>query len=383
MNPPAGSNRRRPMEWLREKSPAVHHFMTREDRPYPLIREVGVAGLVVVVVLAALWGGTGQSFPDEAPVVVIESGSMMHCKIPMSYPCDPERYGRIGTIDPGDLVFVRDVDGREDVVPFAEGGRASYGMDGDVVIYRKDGSETQTPIIHRAMAWLQIHDNFTYSVPGLGIRFADDLNDPALGPESPYGLPRNYAAQLETEVNHRIQCYENNLQGAGCFGLEPLDDVPSPSDFSGFITRGDNNPSADQPGISRLPVQPGWILGKARGEVPWLGLVKLGFTDVTGKYFSGQPTSHYERAPGDLKTMLFVSLGVLIGTPLILEAMLKRRRATAEAAAANADPANYGGTESSDALIGDELAPSPPAGGPEEADADQPAPSGGQDEEKL
>ncbi len=318
------------MEWLREKSPAVHHFMTREDRPYPLVREVGVAAVVVVVVLAALWGGTGQSFPGEAPVVVIESGSMMHCKVPMSFPCDPERYGRVGTIDPGDLVFVRDVDTADDITTFADGGKSRYGMAGDVIIYRKDGNDLQTPIIHRAMAWLQVHDNFTYSVPALGIRYAEDLNDPLLGPDSPYGLPRNYAGQLETEITRRIDCYERNLQGSGCFGLEPRDDVPAPSDFSGFITRGDNNGQADQPGISRLPVQASWVLGKARGEVPWLGLVKLGFTDVTGKYFSGQPTSHYERAPGDLKTMLFISLGILIGTPLIVEAALKRRRSLAD-----------------------------------------------------
>ncbi len=359
MNPPAGADRRRPMEWLEEKAPAVHRFMTREDQPYPILREVGVAVLVVVVVLAALWGGTGQDFPDEAPVVVIESGSMMHCKVPMSIQCEPERYGRIGTIDPGDLVFVRDIDGRSDILTYAAGGKERYGDAGDVIIYRKDGSTTQTPIIHRAMAWVQVHDNFTYSVPELDIHYAADLNDPALGPESRYGLPRNYANQLESEINRRIDCYERDLEGSGCFGLQPLDEVPSPSDFSGFITRGDNNPSADQPGISRLPIQPDWVIGKARGEVPWLGLVKLGFTDITGKYFTGQPTYHYERAPGDLKVMLFVSLGVIIGTPLAAEFVLNRRRAAREA-----DEALHGSGSSE--ILDDATAEDvpPPAGEP-------------------
>ena len=69
-----------------------------------IAREAMLALGLVVLLLGSMWVATG-SFP---PMVVVESGSMMH-----------EEEGSLGAIDPGDLVLVMDP-GRVDIVTFVE-----------------------------------------------------------------------------------------------------------------------------------------------------------------------------------------------------------------------------------------------------------------------
>ena len=69
-----------------------------------IAREAMLALGLVVLLLGSMWVATG-SFP---PMVVVESGSMMH-----------EEEGSLGAIDPGDLVLVMDPD-RVDIVTFVE-----------------------------------------------------------------------------------------------------------------------------------------------------------------------------------------------------------------------------------------------------------------------
>ena len=107
-----------------------------------IAREIMLALGLVVLLLGSMWVATG-SFP---PMVVVESGSMMH-----------EDDGSLGAIDPGDLVLVMDPD-RIEIVTFVEAteagsddfGYESHGMAGDVIIYRKNGG-SDTPVIHRAL----------------------------------------------------------------------------------------------------------------------------------------------------------------------------------------------------------------------------------------
>ncbi len=274
----------------------IYRFLVKGDGPIPFLREIVGSLVVVGIILAALWGGTGQSFPDEAPVVVVESGSMMHCTNGVGSPsatCVGESFGRVGTIDPGDLVFVKAVDGKDDVETYAAGGKVRHGYSGDVIVYHKNGDDKQTPIIHRAMFWLQIHGDGTYSVPELGIHRRSDLNHPRLTSDE-YGLGSDYHKVLE----------RNNA---------------GPED-SGYVTRGDNNQKADQPGISQMPIQPDWILGKARGEVPWMGLIKLRVSDFT----SG--TNFYADAPKDLRQILIGVVVLLVAIPFAIEMAFKLRR---------------------------------------------------------
>lgn len=284
-------------DWFKEKAPPVHKFLTRRDRPYPLVRELlaGILGLLFLVTL--LYGLTGQSLQGGYPVVVVTSGSMMHCS---NYPsqfsqigsgCDETSYGRIGTIDPGDLVFVRHISGTDQVDTKAKAGASGhYGESGDVVVYRPHRAEVDqqvTPIIHRALFWLEVTPNRTVK---------------AL--ESPGGPAIN--ATVEQRLAGCVLTSREGLTAA----------------MSGFVTRGDNNLAADQcpsPSFSFDPVRLDYILGKARGELPWIGLVKLFVDDVTGH------TSNFDNAGGDSKVMLLVTVIVLIGAPWIIDIVLRRR----------------------------------------------------------
>ena len=107
------------------------------------LREALLAIGLVLLILGSLWIATGQ-FP---PMVVVESGSMMH---------DTED-GSLGAIDPGDLVLVMNPN-RVNIVTYVEAmeednqnfGYTSHGMEGDVIIYSKNGG-SDTPVIHRAI----------------------------------------------------------------------------------------------------------------------------------------------------------------------------------------------------------------------------------------
>ncbi|MCA1811112.1 MAG: hypothetical protein LC623_03765 [Halobacteriales archaeon] len=287
--------------WLRERAPGLHRFLTRSDTPYPAVREVLAGAAVILVLLGALYGATAQPIAGGYPVVVVTSGSMMHCANAandgtgpsLGKDCSALSYGRIGTIDPGDLVFVRRVGDRSDVATLAQGGGGTYGKAGDVVVYRPSGRADVTPIIHRALFWVQVNDSDrTFSVPDLGIFHQPSLDQAAV-----------------TALTH---C---TLAGNGVHGRWAGAD-------SGFITKGDNNQVADQcpGGITPTPARIDWVLGKARGELPWVGLIKLFVDDWRGA------TRNFSNAGGDAKVMLVVSLGVLVALPYATTALRRAMR---------------------------------------------------------
>ena len=59
------------------------------------------------------------------------------------------------------------------------------------------------------------------------------------------------------------------------------------------------------------PTDPDWVVGKARGELPWFGLIKLRLT---------QP-DNYANAPPECKTMLWFSIFVIVGGPFVASKM--------------------------------------------------------------
>ncbi|HUR61358.1 MAG TPA: hypothetical protein VM286_03210 [Candidatus Thermoplasmatota archaeon] len=280
------------MAWLKDRAPGLHRFLTRGDRPYPLVREVVGGALVILVLLALLYGATAQPLAGGRPVVVVTSGSMMHCRnagtLEANYgrTCESGNYGRIGTIDPGDLVFVRSVDSVRDVATLAGDGDATYGKAGDVIVYHPRGSLTATAIIHRALFFVQAESDGTYSVADLGISHASSLDQARL------------------------------VAVTGCI-------LPLTKD-SGFVTRGDNNLAADQcPGNASGPVRLEWVIGKARGEVPWVGLVKLFVDDLRSPPGA---TKNFANASMDAKVLLVVTLGVLLAAPSLV-GLARRLRA--------------------------------------------------------
>jgi len=121
-----------------------------------------------------------------------------------------------GSMEPnihlGDLVITRDVPG-SGIITHQDGaisGYESFGEFGNAVLYRKYGRNGETPIIHRAMYYVD----------------------------------------------------------AG----EPMWEGGPPAPHAGYITKGDGNTYSDQYcGVCTEPVREEWVIGVARFRVPYVG----------------------------------------------------------------------------------------------------------------
>lgn len=275
--------------------------------------------LILVATFAVVLGGLYLYTGLWPPAVIVESSSMMHREDEVVVVPVLRSYGRIGTIDPGDLVFVKRAPTKEDIEVWSAGGKVHFGKPGDVIVYYKAGDRRQTPIIHRAITWVDV-------VEQGGATYYDIPFKP--GEACPGGASRT------TSDTCRFGSQGVSLPEAGLANYQPR--------RSGFVTKGDNpvtNTRADQQsGLSDI-VQPEWVEGKARGEVPWLGLIKLA---ISPSYNEPQCASGGNRfvlfepsrsgscrgwvglghayAPQDLWIMLFISLAVLIGGPVAWDA---------------------------------------------------------------
>ena len=241
------------------------------------LKDVSIAVGSVLLVFLITFAYSG----NWPPMVVIESGSMEHDDNPLY---QEPGYTHLGVIDTGDLVIVKKAE-KEDIVTYLQGkktGYKKYGDYGDVIVYYKNGirekdGSSVTPVIHRAMAWVEVIDkeNKTYYIP-----------------------------EIDTTFYGKIELAEIGLSGGAS-----IKDLQN----SGYITKGDStgNPHPDQLthvdiyGKTVQPVDPEWIVGMARGELPWFGLIKLWIT---------QP-ENYERAPPECKNMLWFSVFLILFGP--------------------------------------------------------------------
>ena len=254
-------------------------FWRSDNEKVSLLRDVFIALLLVLIILTVLWTYTGQWF--GAPMVAIESGSMMH---------ENEPFGRIGTIDAGDMVLLVKVNNKCDVVTHIarDSNNFHYSDYGDVIVYRPYGNENLDQIIHRAMCWVEYDsDSGTYSVEGYGIYNVTSITIPELGLNK-WTHPKK----------------------------DPMGNLISP--HSGFFTKGDNpltNDRCDQAagGICDEPVKLEWISGKGRGELPWIGTLNLLFNDIIG----GKNT--VGNVPSDCIICLIIVIIILISIPVSLD----------------------------------------------------------------
>jgi signal peptidase len=215
-----------------------------------------IALMVVVLLLVGLYAYT-QNWP---PMYVVESSSMQH-----------GLNDNVGLINTGDLVLAQQV-ATSSIVPYVvahETGYTTYGEYGDVILYHANGDVGPAPIIHRALTYLQYSSDGSFSDPELA------------------GLPCGTAANSVYVSSGPNGCGTNDLRGTlellgiGWQSVSVNITLSDIGHHSGFVTMGDNNINPgtrtgdeDQPGLSPL-VEPGWIVGVARGMIPWVGSVKL------------------------------------------------------------------------------------------------------------
>ncbi|MFQ6013116.1 MAG: hypothetical protein ACE5LS_05680 [Thermoplasmata archaeon] len=270
------------------------------------LRDLAVAFLLVAIVFAGLFA-FARTWP---PMVVVESGSMQHS--------NGESF--LGVVDTGDIVVVQTAPRRQDIATYVQGravGYANYGDFGDVIVFQDPDGPPGRWIIHRALVFLAWNEtDMGFDIPTLeSLERGRDWESNAA---TPYGLGRTDVVILKNvgfrqrEVTLRMDAFFDDR--------DPLD---CPTSCEGYVTMGDNNaPSYDQDLVFQ-----GLILGRARGELPWFGLLKLSFA---GDFAWGDV-----RAPANSWSALTVSLVVLIAGPIGLDvglSLLAARRGDEEAA---------------------------------------------------
>lgn len=293
---PTGPTQRREGRDPAETAPAAggHGWRRRwralwetERTGVAVARDVALVVLFIGLLMGGLWGYSGQRI-DQPPLVVVESGSMMH---------PDAAIGRVGTIDPGDLMLVKKADEPADLATaYDKKEQTSYGGFGSVIVFRPMGDKERTPIIHRALTWVE-------ATPA-----TDDSNNT-------HYQYHDHAGELVTNAT------SVDLPEVGIVDMKPSE--------SGYVTKGDNprtNRVADQVLImpGRL-VEPDWVIGAAAGEAPWIGLIKLSLTGNPLPFDTeGQCKILRAWAPCDAWAMLGASSAVLFAVPLGLELIYKR-----------------------------------------------------------
>ena len=285
---------------------------------------------MIVVLIAALYAHT-QSMP---PLVVVESSSMVH-----------ESEGEVGSIDAGDLILVHK-SSFENIVTFAEAtdpsnpyfGHESHGMEGDVVIYKKNGESSSTPIIHRAI--LRVVPNEAYSasssntcpnggvfdsewsingtrgaciltwdVPGTNVVDQGTITISFDGIDAAYYDCKRFA---HAGVEAHLVIHEWTPEHAG---LLTLGDANKCSVDQGAGAVNGSSGLRSVHGATIGPVQESWLVGRAGGEIPWLGAVKL-MVSGTGPGLEYVPSSSI--------MYLFVCIGAVLLFPVAADPLIRR-----------------------------------------------------------
>lgn len=225
------------------------------ESAYLLARDVAVAVVLVLVVLGAIFAYT-QVWP---PMVVVESASMAHS--------DTQSY--LGVIDTGDLVLVQRAPEKADVVTWAEGkatGYRAYGDFGDVIVFHPLTMPVDsTPIIHRPIVYAVWNENYGgWDVPA--------LESPALAGKWQATNETGAPLTLPRAITGTLTLRELGFTGTLTLSINLQVLLANPlNHHDGYFTKGDHNAGFDGWGL----VPQSRVVGKARGELPWFGLLKL------------------------------------------------------------------------------------------------------------
>ena len=294
--------------------------MGEYDPMRTLVRELVLAAGMITLLVLAMWAHTG-SMP---PLVVVESNSMQH-----------DSDGEIGTIDAGDLVLVHAPEDNR-IVTFVEAtdsksdyyGYESLGMEGDVIIYERNGESESTPIIHRALFEIVIGQ----SVPAEnqsqcegGVFWEDVCITSWSVPGSDQINVKEINLIFDGENTGKYACEGIAAQhGSEWFSVENYTPMNP-----GYITLGDNNDCNDDQGVFEFaqglssihsgmirPVQEDWVIGISGAEIPWLGTVKL--------MVSGGDSPGVSQVPSQSFIFLILFVGAVLVAPIVIEPVIKR-----------------------------------------------------------
>ncbi len=286
-----------------------------------------VALAVIVLLLVSLFAYTG----NWPPVYVVESESMQHGYTDI-----------LGLINTGDLVLAQKIPTSQitDYVVGMKTGFSTYGEYGDVLLYHPDGGGT-TPIIHRAILYLDWNPaTESYSAPELqGLPCGSN-------PSAFYVTPGTANDCGTTNLTGTL-----NLTHIGWRSRPVVIDLSSTmlGEHSGYLTMGDNNfdpmncdpstvycqgyPDQSPGGFSSL-VEPGWIIGVARGMIPWFGAFKLLLDGNAGEV----PPQSWEFAGLTIAAVILIAFGVHYALRAEgIESPIRRREEEDEAADENED----------------------------------------------
>lgn len=257
------------------------------------LRVLVLLAVVLAVVLGSLYAVT-RVWP---PLVVVKSGSMQHSN-DTSF---------VGVLDTGDMLLVQGAPRPEDILTYVEGrpqGYNTYGDYGDVILFQRPGNPA---IIHRPIFRVLWNDTAQgFDIPSLlNLERGVDWNTSG---ETPFGL-RSGASVVLHNVSFRDLSIDFPIARfiAEPFASRCIQENPC------YVTMGDNNAPTYDPFLTRHS----WVVGRACGELPWLGLFSL----VLGGGFAVGDS----RVPANSWTSLGVVLLVLIGALLAWEIVRWRR----------------------------------------------------------
>ncbi|UCE36080.1 MAG: S26 family signal peptidase [Thermoplasmata archaeon] len=220
-------------------------------------RLILLAVVIVVIIALILFAIFILPMLGHDGSMLVESDSMQHS----------DSGGQDGIIDHGDTIFYDKIDDKNDVKTYFEGkrqGYKKYGEYGDVIIYYKNGHKGTTPVIHRAIIWLEFNETAnSFDVPELQYNW--------------YGKNSEWYVEDDEErwfnltgtiVLNNVG-YDHEDVRIDLSRILYLFDFQKVKPHSGFITLGDHNGGNYDQGILRdpfgayvEPVKIEWIAGK-------------------------------------------------------------------------------------------------------------------------
>ena len=201
-------------------------------------------------------------------------------------------------------------------------------MEGDVIIYERNGESDSTPIIHRALFEIVIGQ----SVPAEnqdqcegGVFWEDVCITSWSVPGSDQVNVKEINLIFDGENTGKYACEGIAAQhGSEWFSVENYTPMNP-----GYITLGDNNDCNDDQGVFEFaqglssihsgmirPVQEDWVIGISGAEIPWLGTVKL--------MVSGGDSPGVSQVPGQSFIFLILFVGAVLVAPIVIEPVIKR-----------------------------------------------------------